>query len=317
MTKLFKNSKSILASVLAFAVLAVSLFTGIAISASAETITNAHGEIDLLEFGDYLKDAGSSSAYYDTNVADNGETGTEADPIIIDSAEEFVYLCKASGNETAGKYYKVADGIAGFDLSKGDINYNGTLEENIEKVSKSGKNHAGNTPGFQGNFDGNGVTVYGATINDPGTYVGLFSCTKGDVTIKNLHVKFAYFVATNAVGGIIGYHAADTMATVTIENCSVTESHLEITKDAYGCGVGAFLGYGVSAPSFIDTEDTDGDGNTTERIYVNVAYNIKNCYANLDEDHFVSLAEDGVAADNNARSCHGGLAGVLGSNNAN
>ena len=315
MTKLFKNSKSILASVLAFAVLAVSLFTGIAISASAAT--TAHGEIDLLEFGDYLLDLGSTNTYYDNKLADNGETGTAADPIIIDSAEEFVYLAKASGDDTKGKYYKVADGIAGFDLSNGKINYNGTLEENFENVSKSGKNHAGSEPGFQGTFDGNGVTVYGATVNAPGTYVGLFSSTKGDVTIKNLHVKFAYFVATTAVGGIIGYHKADAMATVTIENCSITESHLEITKDAYGCGVGAFLGYGSSAPSFIDTEDTDGDGNTTERIYVNVAYNIKNCYANLDEDHFISLAEDGVAADNNARSCHGGLAGVLGSNAGN
>ena len=316
MTKLFKNSKQLLACVMAFAVLAVSLFTGVAINADAATV--AHGEIDLLEFGDYLLEAGSTNKYYDNNVADNGETGADWDnAIIIDSAEEFVYLAKASGNETAGKYYKVADGIAGFDLSNGDINYNGTLEENIEKVSTSRKNHAGNTPGFQGNFDGNGVTVYGATINDPGTYIGLFSCTKGDVTIKNLHVKFAYFVATNAVGGIIGYHAADSMATVTIENCSITESHLEITKDAYGCGVGAFLGYGVSAPSFIDTEDTDGDGNTTERIYVNVAYNIKNCYANLDEDHFISPAEDGTYTDSNSRSCHGGLAGVLGSNNGN
>ena len=50
MTKLFKNSKQLLACVMAFAVLAVSLFTGVAIHADAATV--AHGEIDLLEFGD-------------------------------------------------------------------------------------------------------------------------------------------------------------------------------------------------------------------------------------------------------------------------
>lgn len=39
MTKLFKNSKNALAFVLAFAVIVVSLFTGVAINANAETST--------------------------------------------------------------------------------------------------------------------------------------------------------------------------------------------------------------------------------------------------------------------------------------
>ena len=292
MTKLFKNSKQLLACVMAFAVLAVSLFTGVAINADAATV--AHGEIDLLEFGQYLKDAGSSSAYYDDKVADNGEAGTEADPIIIDSAEEFVYLAKASGNETAGKYYKVADGIAGFDLSKGDINYNGTLEENIEKVSTSGKNHSGGEPGFQGTFDGNGVTVYGATINGVPSYMGLFSCTKGNVTIKNVNVKLAYFAATYATGGIVGYHKGDGTNTLTIENCSVVDCYLESKGTGYGSGVGAFVGY------INNCAQVDG-------AWVNGPLIIKNCFAKLDEEYFISNTE--TTANTADRDCHGGVVG--------
>ncbi len=268
------------------------------------------GTIDLLEFGDYLVEAGSTSKYWDTNVADNGETGDSwKNAIIIDSAEELVYLCKASGNETAGKYYKVADGIAGFNLSgNANLDIDGSLAKNLDIIKNGGKNHAGNTPGFQGHFDGNGATDYGARSNhnegQVSTYAGLFSCTFGEVTIKNIHVNKAHFTSKNATGGIIGYHKADAMCTVTIENCTITDSYLETQGTGYGCGVGAIIGYGASAPSYTENGAT---------VYVNVAYNIKNCYVNLDEQYFVSAGDDGVVASGE-RVCHGGVAGVLGSN---
>ena len=294
---MLKNTKRIFALMIAVALVATSLFTGVVVSADKA------GTIDLLEFGDYLKDMGSASIYYDTVLADNGETGDSwANAIIIDSAEEFVYLAKASGDDTAGKYYKVADGITGFDLSKGDLDYTKGISENLSKIQASGKNHSGNTPGFQGNFDGNGVTVYGAWCSNtnPSAYAGLFSCTRGDVTIKNVNVKLASFTATAAAGGIIGFHEASVMATVNIENCSVTDSYFNVTGKGYGTGVGAILGYGKSAP-----KDANG--------YVNVAYNINNCFVNLDENYFTSFGEDGIE-DSGERVCHGGVAGVLGSN---
>ena len=45
MTKLFKNSKSIFSFVLAFAVLAVSLFTGVAINADAANCDDEHNVV--------------------------------------------------------------------------------------------------------------------------------------------------------------------------------------------------------------------------------------------------------------------------------
>ena len=316
MTKLFKNSKSVLSCVLAFAVLAVSLFTGVVINSEAAAADE--GTIDLLEFGDYLKEAGSASAYYDTVVADNGETGDSwENAIIIDSAEELVYLCKASGNETKGKYYKVADDIAGFNLSTSALDLDGTLADQMSIVSGSGKNHAGNTPGFQGHFDGNGATVYGATVNSAPGYIGLFSCVQGEVTIKNINVNKAYFVGATAAGGIVGYYKGEgnytSNTTLTIENCSVTDSYLEVQETTYGRGVGAIVGRVDCPASYVDANDEDGDGSTTDTVYVNNKVIVKNCYVNLDEANFVSKAEDGTDSDGE-RVCHGGVVGVAGSN---
>ena len=252
------------------------------------------GTIDLLEFGQYLVDAGSSSQWYDTKLADNGETGADwANAIIIDSAEEFVYLAKAANNETAGKYYKVADGIAGFDLSKGDLDFDGTLAANLEKIKNGGKNHSGGTPGFQGHFDGNGATVYGAWING-GNYAGLFPCASGTVTIKNLNVKLSYFKATNAAGGLIGYYAGAGTGTLTVENCSVTDCYIESTSTGgYGHGIGAIYGYGHNYGS-----------STNGPIYVT------NCFINLDEEYFITADEaaDFVVPETNG-VVHGGIGG--------
>ena len=317
---MLKNTKKVFSIILAVAVVAMSMFTGVVVSA-ADPVTTAHGTVDLLEFGDYLvNDLGSTSKWYDNKLADNGETGTSwDDAIIIDSAEELVYLCKASGDDTIGKYYKVADGIAGFDLTKGNIDFDGTLAENLEAVKGSGKNHTGNTPGFQGHFDGNGATVYGAWTNhtegNVSAYAGLFSCTQGDVTIKNINVKFASFTAKIAVGGIIGYHVGDGTNTLTIENCSVTESHIEyVGSTGFGHGIGAIVGYSTNLSSWKESDkgvDGNGDGDMADTIYVNGAVNIKNCYVNLDKDYFISCLKFG---EENARGCHGGVAGFINTN---
>lgn len=304
--------KKVMSLFLAF-VLLVAMIPSTVVNAACTT-----GSSDLLEFGDYLIDAGSESKWYDTALADNGETGTANDPIMIENAEEFVALAKGAIKDTAGKYYKVADGISSFDLSKGNLNYNGTLKENLSAVMSSGKNHSGGSPGFQGHFDGNGVTVYGAWTNhtqgNVGMYAGLFSVTRGNVTIKNINVKFASFTAKNTVGGIVGYHAGDGNNTLTIENCSVTDSHLEVTTSGWGVCVGGIVGYAQNLTSYTDTEDTDGDGDTTETIYVNGAVTIKNCFVNLDEAYFISSFEKGTQTDTTLRGIHGGVAGFMSTN---
>ncbi len=304
-TTVNKSAKRVLSIALALVMLVGTFFTaniGVNIIADAETAPIAEGTIDLLEFGSYLTEMDSTSTFWDTKVADNGETGDSwKNAIIIDSAEEFVYLCKgAKDNATKGKYYKVADGIAGFDLSKGDLDLNGTIEENLTKIQNSGKNHSGGTDvAFQGHFDGNGVTIYGATTVN-GTYGGLFSCTSGTVTIKNVNVRLCSFVANSAAGGIIGNYAGAGLGSLTIENCSVTDCYIEVKKAGYGCGVGALVGFA----------NNYGSG-TNGPITVN------NCYVNLDEDNFISQNEMGTQTDATLDGVHGGLLGFVVTNYTN
>ena len=325
-----KSAKRGLSLVLAFAMLIGCLFTanvGVTIIAGAETAPIEEGTIDLLEFGDYLvNDLGSTSKWYDTKLADNGETGADWDnAIIIDSAEELVYLCKGSGDDTDGKYYKVADGIAGFNLATDKLDVNGTLtgasladgKTNLDIVKGSGKNHSGGTPGFQGHFDGNGATVYGAWTNHESisAYTGLFSCVKGDVTIKNIHVKLASFTATTGAGGIVGYYMGEgnytNNTTLTIEKCSVTDSHIEVTGANDGSGIGAIVGR-VNVPSgYTDKNDEDGDGNTTETLWVNNQINVTNCFVNLDDTYFISPYEDNLVE---SKTHHGGAVAYAGTN---
>jgi len=302
-------------------VMAIVLIIAMIPISSNTLVANAtctSGTTDLLEFGDYLIEAGSTSKWYDSVLVDNGETGTKDDPIIIDTAEEFVYLAKGISNDTAGKYYKVADGISAFDLSRGNLDFNGTLKQNISAIMSSGKNHSGGSPGFQGHFDGNGVTVYGAWTNhnegNIGMYAGLFSVTRGNVTIKNINVKFASFTAKNASGGIVGYHVGEGNNSLTIENCSVTDSHLEITTSGWNVGIGGIVGCAGNLSSYKDIEDTDGDGDTTEIIYINGPVTIKNCFVNLDEEYFISSFEKSTQTDTTLRGVHGGIAGFISTN---
>ena len=324
-----KSAKRVLSIALALVMLVGTLFTanvGVTIIAGAETAPIEEGTIDLLEFGSYLTEMGSTSQWYDTKLADNGETGDSwENAIIIDSAEELVYLCKGSGDDTKGKYYKVADGIAGFNLATDKLDVNGTLtgasladgKTNLDVIKTAGKNHSGNIPGFQGYFDGNGATVYGAWTNHESiaTYAGLFCCVQGDVTIKNIHVKLASFTATTAAGGIVGYYKGEgnytNNTTLTIEKCSVTDSHIEVTGANDGSAIGAIVGR-VNVPSgYTDTNDEDGDGNTTETLWVNNQINVTNCFVNLDDTYFISPYENSSVE---SKIHHGGAVAYAGTN---
>ena len=284
--------------------------------------TKLSGRIDVLAYyptQDAATAAGSTDRYVDTRLADNGETGTDwENAIIIDSALELSYLARYAGDETKGKYYKVADGIAGFDMSGGTIDLDGTLEENLTAITTSGKRHDAGETYFQGHFDGNGATVYGLIpkydeANGPTpSAAGLFAYAMGNVTIKNVNVSLSYLKAKHHAGGIVGRYLMDIKLekiednTLVIENCAVTDSHIETT----GSGMVTYTpdsSYGwVSAGTGAIYGGARGYGNGYT-AYVTV----KNCFINLDEEHFVSLAETQAV-----ESVHGGIGGTAVSGNA-
>ena len=78
---------------------------------------------------------------------------------------ENLVLNMESKGFTVAVYNRTADKVKNFVEGRAaGKNIIGTysLEElaaNLEKIKTSGKNHGGNTPGFQGYFDGKGITV--------------------------------------------------------------------------------------------------------------------------------------------------------------
>ena len=127
--------------------------------------------------------------------------GTEEDPYLISTPEELQgLLYRVNYLETTydGMYLKLTD----------DINMGGHPFEAI-----------GTNTSFQGNFDGNGKTVFNFTVE--GKYGGLFGVVKNNGSVKNVKVDYATIATdTMRVGGLVAYP----QETATIENCVVGEN---------------------------------------------------------------------------------------------
>ena len=222
MSKLFKNSKQIMAVVMAFAILAVSLFAG-SIVASAESTESLC--------------VGTRIEYWD-GTASNSFTkgaGTADNPYIIENAKQLNWVCTASDVASEGKYYKVDPEIKAFILQPqsivtalgGDdafINVASAAEtKELFEVKAAGqqlKNWLanGNSKVFAGNFDGNGVAIYGCYADDAlrgtqqcalfpildGNGVGLpdEGATETPTVIKNFALRNSYFKGGRRVAAI-------------------------------------------------------------------------------------------------------------------
>ncbi|MBR3969341.1 MAG: hypothetical protein IKJ93_07110 [Clostridia bacterium] len=242
MTKLFKNSKQVLALVFAFAVLAVSLFTG-----GANITANA---CDV-----------SKVDYWDGTIAPSfaGGTGSETDPYIIKTAEQLARCCLGQNKtESKGKFYKVDDSVKifvmqpesvvdldtllGLDSAEATKNYIMGLTGKINWLDKMNLGYGS----FNGSFDGNGATIYGlyadnTLTNDANRDCGLFPRFDGGYedsgkivpnVCKNIAVKNSYYASCRRLGAISGAsyakgYGADVNGiiyydTIAVVNCYMT-----------------------------------------------------------------------------------------------
>lgn len=223
--------------------------------------------------------------------ADLAGSGTKEDPYIIANAEQLFYIVKIAGKTTAGKYYKVKDGIKEFRLNP-NVTADMPFEEAMANITKSGSNWDCAAP-FQGHFDGNGVIISGIRTTANHSYAGLFPRIKGEVTVKNVTICNSLLLGKTATGAVAGQHdvTANAVHDITIENVSVYNCQIESTSGSNGAG--ALIGYVGNA--YKDENDKWHNGNTY----------IKNCYVNLDENYFNSKCE----TDASSKSSHGGLVG--------
>ena len=212
MKNLIGKCKSLIACAIAFAVVAVSLFTGVFVTASAETVGTCGRTI--VEKWDQYSD-GAWSDWYDASFDGKGD-GTKDNPYIITSAEELANLCRYGSN--AGVYYKVDDNIKAFDMNNSgiDLSSDDVTAEYVKQQLADvicGKVWACDAP-FKGNFDGNGVEIYGLRAGpayynqasfESGSkagyqYGGLFGrIDTSTATIKNVKIKNSFLLVNRLV----------------------------------------------------------------------------------------------------------------------
>ena len=155
-----------------------------------------------------------------TDSAYAGGEGTQEEPYLISCGEQLAKLVKDT--DTSGKYYKLTEDIYLNDINEDFVNEWFTYQT-------SGKNY------FQGNFDGNGKTIYGIYYNNTSSWCGLFPAVKGNVEIKNLTISNSSITSSQPAGVLI----TGGIAVTSIKNCHITES---VTLKG-GEGVGALVAY--------------------------------------------------------------------------
>ena len=185
----------------------------------------------------------------DTNAS--GDSWENA--IIIDNAEELYFvLCKTGYANTAGKFFKVADGIGRFvlqpkgvlDLEKLIACEDGTaVKEYYETLDSSTlKQWSSESAIFDGNFDGNGVEIIGL-YDVSSNCAGFMSRLDGGapnttdntgITIKNTVVKNSYLKSEQNLG-VFGAdvstveNGAKVSGIINLDSCAVINCYMKQT----------------------------------------------------------------------------------------
>ena len=241
MQKLFKNSKQVLAFVMAFAIIAVSLVTaGATVNADACSTTN-------IDYWDGTKATKFASG-----------DGSEANPYIIETAEQMAFACLGQNPASStGKYYKVSDKVDVFVMQpEAVVDFNTLVALDSAEAVKdylTGLNgiknwqDSFNLSSFNGHMDGNGIVIYGLYADS----VNKISGSKDDCGLipqydggryengvlipnvcKNITVKNSYYKAQRRLGGIAGAaygtnYGAKVDGKVIVDTCAMVNCYME------------------------------------------------------------------------------------------
>ena len=185
----------------------------------------------------------------------DGGSGTQNDPYLIATPEQFAYFAQRNNTEKpTGEYYKLT---ADLYFNTGDASQWGTSFSGNDATNivvgplASYTNDGSNANPFAGTFDGDGYTIsgfYGKRTS--GGTMGIFgSAGKGQTaTIKNLVITNSYFEAQGgAVGALVGQTSG---GTTNISNVFVTDSVYVVSSANYAGGiVGHNGGNGYGSPT--------------------------------------------------------------------
>ena len=140
-------------------------------------------------------------------------TGTEADPFLIENAQQLAYLAYRVNNGLDAGGGHVSNHDYHYKLMV-DVDLNGS--ETFQWTPIGYWNSLSDYQYFGGYFDGNNHTVFGLYINSFAHDVGFFGFVEG-CTIKDFNISDGMIITTNwgSAGGIVG----ETRGTTTITNC--------------------------------------------------------------------------------------------------
>ncbi|MBR2883331.1 MAG: hypothetical protein IKB93_00940 [Clostridia bacterium] len=179
--------------------------------------------------------------------------GTSDNPYLVTTADEFAAVALGKIASTADTYFKV-EGVDAFYMNGGKTVADMTNANDVKSyfvTNAATVNNWKSTGPFMGNFDGNGVTVYGVYANHTGQYdyAGLFPKVDGHSSIKNIAIKNSYFSSYSKdgaigslVGGTIWKGDSNTNTSVTIENVVSANNYLASTNSGVQQGASVLMG---------------------------------------------------------------------------
>ena len=239
--------------------------------------------------------------------------GTEADPFLIENAQQLAYLT-----------YRVNNGLdaAGGHVSNHDFHYKLMTDVNLNGSQSFQWTPIGyynsNTDyySFGGHFDGNNHTVSGLYINSSANRVGFFGYTDGAV-IKNLSVSGNGISTTGLyAGGIVGYANEATIKECN-NSCSCTAAS----------GAGGIVGYNYinrtgGLVSIINCFNTGGISCSTSSSMVggivgcNYICGTGSSINYRSTSNIINCYNTGIVAGNYVSTKVGGIVGFNYSNNS-
>ena len=236
-------------------------------------------------------------------------TGTEADPYLIESAQNLAYLAEMVNggvSQYSGKWFKLTININLNNMEWTPIGDNNTTSAR-----------------FAGNFDGDNHTISGLNINSSSLqYCGLFGYVYNNRIFKNIKVSEGTLRTTASssyCGGIVGY----AYGSITFDNCSNSASVSVGGVEASG----GLIGYGNNTITMTDCHNSSSvsasctiSSPATAYIYSggligygNSTITINNCTNSGNVTATLYQTSTGTNSNTSCicRSCSGGIVGYI------
>ena len=192
-----------------------------------------------------LKNTRPTFSAWDGTIAakfSNGD-GSKDNPYIITEASQLALMI-TSGDETKDKYYQLGKNIYLNDVS--DENWKENNPRQWYSYVTEGKKY------FQGNFDGNGKTVFGLYYKGTDNIVAVIPAVKGNVNISNLYVSDAYVESSGyALAAVAAFLGG---GNISAQKCYIYDSVTVIsTNTSKDNSAGGIFGYGTGTVTVKDS----------------------------------------------------------------